>query len=113
MPVEVAEAPHEHEAVVLRVAQRLPPAASAVSTSSSTCSLLSADSPTITSRSFDVSAMACGAMKPSKNGSATSMAEVSSLMIMRVAFSSVNCGSNEKPSLPKNSVVAAGPSRAG
>jgi hypothetical protein len=38
-----------------------------------------------------LSAMSCGAMKPAKNGSTANITEVSSLMIMRVAFSSVNC----------------------
>ena len=66
------------------------PAASALSARSSTCARLSADRPTITSRLLDVSAMSCGAMKPAKNGSTTNITEVSSLMIMRVAFSSVN-----------------------
>src|SRR5919106_990838 len=44
-------------------------------------------------------------MNPLKNGSTASMTDVSSLTIMRVAFSSVNCGSNEKPIAVKNSVA--------
>ena len=51
--------------------------------------------------------MSCGAMKPLKNGSTASMTEASSLMIMRVALSSVNCSSNENPIRVKNSVAFA------
>ena len=83
------------------------PAASAFSVSSSTCSRLSAEKPTRTSLLFAVSATSCGPMKVSKNGSITSMTEASALRIMRVAFSSVNCGSNSKPMLVKNSVDVA------
>jgi hypothetical protein len=55
----------------------------------------------------DVSAISCGAMNPSKNGSTASMTDVSSLTIMRVAFSSVNSSSKVKPIAEKNSVALA------
>jgi len=83
------------------------PAATALFARSSTCSRLSVDKPMITSRLLDVSTTSWGVMNSLKNGSTCSMTEVSSLMIMRVAFSSVVAGSNEKPSLVKNSVVLA------
>jgi hypothetical protein len=83
------------------------PALTALPTRSSTSSRLSADSPTIVSRLLEVSATSSGEMKPLKNGSAASMTEVSSLTIIRLAFSSVNCSSNEKPMLPKNPLALA------
>jgi hypothetical protein len=81
------------------------PASTARPARSSTCSRLSADRPTMTSRLAEVSAIACGAMKLSKNGSTTSITDASSLTTIRVAFSSVNCSSNEKPSRRKNSIA--------
>ena len=44
-------------------------------------------------------------MKVAKNDSTSSITLVLSLMIMQVAFSSVNIGLNEKPSAAKKSTV--------
>src|SRR5918992_2093901 len=79
-----------------------PPAWSALSASSSTCSLLSADSATIASVCVVASA-SCFFVKSLKRSSTSSMTNASSLTIMQVACSSVKRGSNEKPSWVKKS----------
>src|SRR5439155_5401806 len=80
-----------------------PPAAMALSTMPSTSALLSHESAKSASVCFVVSQSSL-LVNVLKNGSPRSMTYASSLMTMQAALSSVNCGSNPKPSFVKNSI---------
>lgn len=95
MVVGVLEGAAVHEvAVLLRLPGGDAPAASALSTSSSTLARLSALSATMTSVVEDASAMAFLVNFP-KKGSVRSIAKTVSLKTRQAAFSSVNCGLKE------------------